>query len=102
MFIKVSKQKIYNSLLIIQAKYNSFDHLCIYISYTPYLGLRLNVKPDLYVKRTCWMKDTLEVSDCLDKESLFEIADAIGIEAEIWIKKNQFHYQIGPNIYNGK
>ena len=101
MFIRVSKQKVYNSLLIIKAQYHSFHHLCIYISYTPYLGLRLNVKPDLYIKRTCWMKDTLEVSDCLNKGSLFEIAEDISIQTELWIKKNKFEYDNRDEIYIG-
>lgn len=98
--IKVSKQKIYDSLLIIKMKYKTFHNLCIYVSYTPYQGLKLNVKPDAYVRRTCWMKDTLEVTDCLSKKTIFEIAEAIGTETELWIKQNKFKYDRVPDVYS--
>lgn len=100
MNIKVSRQKIYDSLIIIKTKYQSFNELCCYISYTPYTGLKLNVKPSSYVKKTCWMKNTLDVSECLNKKTVFDIAEAIGTEVEIWIKKNNFTYYRQPDYYS--
>lgn len=97
--IRVSRQKIYNALIIIKAQYNSFNNLCVYASYTPYQGLRLYFKPDLYVRRTCWMSDTLELTDCLNKDNLFEIANSIGLEVELWIKQNKFKYDKVPDTY---
>ena len=91
--IKVSRQKIYNILIAILYQYKTFDNLCMYISFTPFQGLRLNVKIEAYVRRTCWFKDTKEVTDCLKKDNVFEIADAIGTEAEQWLKSNGFMYE---------
>ena len=88
--VNVSRQKIYNSLLVIQKKYRTFDHLVLFVSYVPYQGIRLNVRIENYARRQCWIENAMEVSDCLKKKSLFEIAEAIATEVEIWAKRKGF------------
>ena len=88
--VNVSRQKIYNSLLAIQKKYRTFDDLVLFVSYVPYQGIRLNVRIKQYARRQCWIENAVEVSDCLKKKSLFEIAEAIATETEIWIKNKEF------------
>lgn len=86
--LKVSRQKIYDSLILIKKHYKTFDHLVIFVSYTPYQGLRLNVRFEQCAKRSSWIKNTIEVTDCLQKKTFFDIADSIGDETEIWIRNN--------------
>ena len=88
--IHVSRQKIYNSLIEIKKKYRTFDYIALFVSYVPYQGIRLNVRMDAYARRQSWIENSIEVSDCLKKKSLFEITEAIATEIEIWIKKQGF------------
>jgi len=88
--MRISRQKIYDSLQKIKEHYTSFDQLVLYVSYTPYQGVRLNVRIKAYARKRSWMKNTLEVTDCLHMNNLFEMADAIATEVEIWLKNNDF------------
>lgn len=88
--VGVSRQKIYNSLIEIKKKYNTFDYLVLFVSYVPYQGMRLNVRLSAYARKQCWIENSIEVSDCLKKKSLFEIAEAIATEVEIWAKRKGF------------
>ena len=88
--VKISKQKIYDSLIAIKKHYHTFEQLVLYVSYTPYIGIRLNVQPEAYSARTCWMKDTLEVTDCLKEKDDFDKAESIAFTIDSWIKANKF------------
>ncbi len=84
--LKISKQKIYDSLIAIKEQYHSFDQLVLFVSYTPYIGIRLNVRCEPYVSRSCWMKDTIEVTDCLKEKDDFDKAESIALTIEMWMK----------------
>ena len=85
--VSVSRQKIYNSLIEIKKRYRTFDYLVLFVSYVPYQGIRLNVRIEGYARKECWIENSIEVSNCLKKKSLFEIAEAIATEVEIWMKR---------------
>ena len=88
--VTISKQKIYNSLMSIKQHYHSFDQLVLFVSYTPYIGIRLNVQIEAYASRSCWMKDTIEVTDCLKEKDDFDKAASIALTIEAWVKYNKF------------
>ena len=88
--VKISKQKIYDSLLSIKEHYHSFEQLVLFVSYTPYIGIRLNVQPEVYASRSCWIKDTLEVTECLKEKDDFDKAESIALSIELWMRNNSF------------
>lgn len=88
--VTISKQKIYDSLMSIKQHYHSFDQLVLFVSYTPYIGIRLNVRVEPYASRSCWMKDTIEVTDCLKEKDDFDKAESIAFTIDSWIKANNF------------
>lgn len=88
--VSISRQKIYNSLLQIQAKFHTFDDLVLFVTYQPYQGLRLNVRMAMYARKASWVKNSIEVTDCLKKKDLVECAEAIATEIEIWTKHKGF------------
>lgn len=88
--IKISRQKIYDALIEVNNKYGSMKDIVVYVSYTDRQGVRLNMIPEYYVKRHSWLKNTLEVTDCLDKKTVFDQADAIGLKIELWIKSGKY------------
>lgn len=88
--IKISRQKIYDALIEGHKKYGSMRDIVVYVSYTDRQGVRLNMIPEYYVRRNSWFKNTLEVTDCLSKKTVFDQADAIGLEIELWIKSGKY------------
>ena len=90
----VSRQKIYNSLLCIKEKYHTFENVVLFVSYVPCQGIRLNVRIEPYARRSSWITNCLEVTDCLYYKSMFEIADAITSEIEIWLKRNDLYSKV--------
>lgn len=87
--IKISRQKIYDALIEGNKKYDSMRDIVVYVSYTDKQGVRLNMIPEYYAQRDTWLKNTLEVTDCLNKKTIFEQADSIGLEIELWIKSGK-------------
>lgn len=97
--IRVSRQKIYDSLLTIDVNYQTFHGLCVFAFYSPYIGIRLVFIREEYARRDCWIENVIELTECLRLKSIYEITNSIALVLEKWIKVNKFYYY-QPGIYS--
>lgn len=86
--IRVSRQKIYDSLVEAEKKYKTLNNIIVFVSYTEVEGLKLNYRKEIFALRGCWIDNAYEVTHCLNKKTRFERAEAIAQEIEIWISNN--------------
>lgn len=97
--IRVSRQKIYESLLTTDMNYQTFKGLCAYAYYTPHIGLRLVIMRKETVQKQCWIENSIDLTVCLQGRNIYEITTSMALVLEKWIKLNKFYYY-RPGIYS--
>ena len=88
--IKVSRQKIYNSLEQQEKKYGTLNSLAVTATYIPSRGLKLNYLPKEITRSESRLKNnTLDLTDCLRHNTKFEMADEMAFQIEMWLKNKE-------------
>ena len=86
--IRVSRQKIYDSIATAEKKYGSFDGMTIFASYTKPMGLKLNFWTKDWTARGAPIPQSINVTYCFRHTSRFEITEQVAEAIEVWLNDN--------------
>lgn len=83
--IRVSRQKIYDSIVAAEKKYGSFEGMTIFASYTKPRGLKLNFWTKEWAQKGAPIPQSIDVSHCFRRLNRFEITEEVTEAIEVWL-----------------